>query len=304
MEFCCPFVPCFPLLSSGRLICGEEVRFQYHAAMDCSAVQRFSHICLVPEEILMKILGLLPPHHQYFVAKLVCQKWNRIVKTVAKQQAQYFLAGIKQNNFLWYTCKQCTSEVTEKVLPGPRDGKLLHYCTTQLQYGVPAPRFSHACAIVGRFMYMFGGSNSELASSSTYNDLHRFDLVTRKWMKVHPLGLLPAPRECCTFVSYKNVVIMFGGWCQPRKENIPPRFFEDTQILYTEDIRWERVPSHAEDMYPDARAGHSCSVIGEELIIFGGSQRNRRLGVLLLMICVLCTFLVKFNCVFATSFQF
>ena len=248
----------------------------------------FNHI---PEEIILKILSYLSPYTDTKNAKLVNRRWNRLISSIEHHNDRVFLEAVKTSNIMWQIHKLRSYDITDTLVPGtPQNGKVRTKVKRQNK-NVPAPRFSHAAVIMGQYLYVFGGSSSESPSGSTFNDLFRLNLSNRSWEKCQPEGLLPAPRECCTFVGIKNnfkrassssmtnkgIAIMYGGWCQPPLDNtvhVEARFFEDTQILHMDNLRWERISDKINS--PPARAGHSASVIGGKMVMFGGSQRNSR----------------------------
>lgn len=61
-------------------------------------------------------------------------------------------------------------------------------------------------------MYVFGGCT---CTSTTFNDLWRLDLSTRKWMRLLTMGTYPTPKACATIVYYNNSLVLFGGWTHP-----------------------------------------------------------------------------------------
>lgn len=262
----------------------------------------FNH---VPEEIILKILSYLSPYTDTKAAKLVNRRWNRLISAIEHHNKRVFLESIRNCNIMWEMRKQRSYDITDTLVPGNRHRGY----RTKVQKpndNAPRPRFSHASIAIEKYLYIFGGSGSGSPQGSTFNDIFRLDLSTRTWEKIKAEGLLPAPRECCSFVSYKdqhvpqkkkkfgssnnnkndskplkkkNKIVMFGGWCQPPSERhmrVTARFFDDTQIFHVDELKWERLNYKEKDSYPTARAGHSASVIGNQMVIFGGSQRNHR----------------------------
>lgn len=73
----------------------------------------------------------------------------------------------------------------------------------------PPRRFSHASVVYKDSMYIFGGGSS---TSTTFNDLWRFDLSKRQWIRLQSVGTYPSPKACSTMVYYKEKLILFGGW--------------------------------------------------------------------------------------------
>lgn len=73
----------------------------------------------------------------------------------------------------------------------------------------PPRRFSHASVVYKDSMYIFGGGSS---TSTTFNDLWRFDLSKRQWIRLQSVGTYPSPKACSTMVYHQEKLILFGGW--------------------------------------------------------------------------------------------
>lgn len=80
-----------------------------------------------------------------------------------------------------------------------------------------APRFSHAAIVHDNSMYVFGGGS---ASSTTFNDLWRFDLSTRQWHRPLSTGVYPTPKACPSLVAHGGRLIVFGGWRHPSANQV------------------------------------------------------------------------------------
>lgn len=66
--------------------------------------------------------------------------------------------------------------------------------------------------VLGNYMYVFGGCTS---TCTTFNDLWKLDLSSRKWDRLLSMGSYPSPKACATLVYYKNSLVLFGGWTHP-----------------------------------------------------------------------------------------
>ena len=73
-------------------------------------------------------------------------------------------------------------------------------------------RHSHSACTYENSMYVFGGCT---ATCTTFNDLWRLDLDTRKWVRPITMGSYPSPKACATMLRYKKNFILFGGWSHP-----------------------------------------------------------------------------------------
>lgn len=247
----------------------------------------FNHL---PEELILKVLSYLSPYTDTKNGKLVNKRWNRLISLIERHNHLVFLEAIKSSNIMWQIHKLRSYDITDTLVPGTHRKGGIRTKVKRQNKNVPSPRFSHAAVIMRQYMYVFGGSNSEFDNDngSTFNDIYRLDLSSHTWERVQANGLLPAPRECCTLVGYRNIsplinqsqenglLLLYGGFCRPpigSSPHINARFFEDLQIFHLNDLRWERIKCN---ISPPARAGHSASIVGNKMIIFGGSQRNVR----------------------------
>ena len=85
--------------------------------------------------------------------------------------------------------------------------------TLQPTTGTPPPGlYDGVCASIGNDLYCFGGSNR----SSYFNDLHKLNLETFQWSKVHPTNdqtNWPMPKIGCGFVTInQRTLCCFGGF--------------------------------------------------------------------------------------------
>ena len=83
--------------------------------------------------------------------------------------------------------------------------------TLQPTTGTPPPGlWRGGCASIGNDLYCFGGYNG----SSYFNDLHKLNLKTFQWSKVHPRNdqtNWPMPKDGCGFVTNDTSLYCFGG---------------------------------------------------------------------------------------------
>ncbi|XP_013385258.1 F-box only protein 42 [Lingula anatina] len=200
----------------------------------------------LPEEILEHILWYLSPYKDFKSALQVCKAWNRVVKglMVHKQQALY--RALTESNITW------------TFIP-PEDGPTI------------VERYSHSVCYFDKSMYVFGGCTS---TNTTFNDIWRYDLGTRQWIRPLAMGIYPAPKGYASMVKYKDSLILFGGWSHPTPYPLhqlgPARLFNELHIYSPVSNRWTLVHTHCP---PLPTAGHSASIIGDGMmVVFGGSH--------------------------------
>ncbi|CAG2110996.1 unnamed protein product [Medioppia subpectinata] len=124
-------------------------------------------------------------------------------------------------------------------------------------------------------MYVFGGCT---IANTTFNDLWRFDLSTRTWIRPIATGTFPSPKACASLVAYNNNLVLFGGWTHSSPYPIHQewRIFNHIHIFDTIADRWSLIVPNSES---PAIAGHSASIVGHHMIVFGGlrSEANNPL---------------------------
>ena len=265
--FCYPAPPHCPALNNNSSNIGRSVN-----KMDD-----------LPEEIVVKILSYLSPYRDFSAARLVCQKWHRVINTIIKSLKRE-LQNAVQNGDLAYTKLDFAAARPARLVRG-RERELAlstsrsHPRTNFSSSYQPSPRFSHNACIAGGFLYVFGGcSLSSSSSNSTFNDLHQFDLVKKSWQRITVnRGYMPAPRECATMVAYNGKLVIFGGWCSPRSTEVTgvPKFFNDAAIVDINQRSCQEIKA-VDRQIPGTRAGHGACVLKDKMIVFGGAQRILR----------------------------
>ena len=85
--------------------------------------------------------------------------------------------------------------------------------TLQPTTGSPPPgSYYGGCASVGSHLYCFGGRDG----SVLFNDLHKLNLETFQWSKVHPNNSppdWPSRKNTCGFIAKdEKTLACFGGW--------------------------------------------------------------------------------------------
>ena len=77
----------------------------------------------------------------------------------------------------------------------------------------PTERYSHCACFFDKSMYVFGGCT---LSNTTFNDLWRFDLATRQWIRPLAMGLFFYIIQCLHVVdplSYFSFQPVLHDWC-------------------------------------------------------------------------------------------
>lgn len=131
-------------------------------------------------------------------------------------------------------------------------------------------RFSHSACILENNMYIFGGCTT---NATSFNDLWRFDLSRRQWIRPLATGTYPVPKAYTTMVDYKDRLIVFGGWTYPSfsqyYQNVT--IYNDIHFYCIKSNKWILINTTNP---PPPMAGHSACIKGDEMIVFGGLIRS------------------------------
>lgn len=220
---------------------------------NCSS-EKFLLIQDLPEEILEHILAFLSPYKDMDVAKLVSKQWYRLIQSIVRHKQRHFYDNLSSCNVSWTEVVKCCSSK-----PAPK-----------VNYSHITERFSHSAAYLNGSMYVFGGCTS---TNTTFNDLWIFDLNNRQWVRPVAMGSYPSPKACATMVEYNGSLVLFGGWSHPIPYPLhqSAHYFSELHIYNPVSNRWSHILSLGVE--PEALGGHSASVAGHLMIVFGGSPR-------------------------------
>ena len=208
----------------------------------------------LPDEILEYILGLVSPYSDLDNCACVSSRWFDCCKRVVAMRLQHFRGQAASGSLLW--SHQPVEDSVNSI----------------------SKRYSH-CAVYYPdkcCMYVFGGCTS---TSSTFNDLWELNLSTRSWRRPLSKGAYPSPKACASMVRYGDMLVLFGGWTHPSLYPLHQswKLFSELHIYFISENRWALVTTEAE-VKPPAMAGHSASVHGSRMIVFGGLHKQRSVG--------------------------
>ncbi|XP_063965425.1 F-box only protein 42-like [Lytechinus pictus] len=194
----------------------------------------------LPEEILERVLSYLSPYNEVHVAARVCKLWRRLIQGVVLKRKQAFVNAACEGVLKWSSCECPSTPVTG--------------------------RNSHSVAYINGHIYFFGGCSG---SRTAFNDMWNLDLSTREWTRVLASGSYPSPKGSATMVNYKGNLILFGGLAPPvpHPPHLAPQIFNELHVYRPHKNKWSCV---ATSPSPPPMAGHSASIVGSKMVVFGG----------------------------------
>jgi len=211
-----------------------------------------SAITALPDEILEHILSLISPYRDLESSALVCRRWLSCCRRVISHRLTHFSGHVLKGGLLW------THQPT-----------LESATTITKRYSHCAVYHAASCA-----MFVFGGCTS---TSSTFNDLWQLDLSSRTWRRPLAMGTYPSPKACATLVLHEDTLVLFGGWTHPSLYPLHQswKLFSELHVYHIQESRWSQVQPAER---PPAMAGHSATVHGEAMVVFGGLHKQRSIG--------------------------
>ena len=127
-------------------------------------------------------------------------------------------------------------------------------------------------------MFVFGGWDGK----QFFNDLHVLDLEAMAWQRTQTSGPEPTARQGHASVLIGNNLVIHGGFClrieelkkAGLKQGTPTQqsYISDIRVLDTDSFVWSRLRISGSP--PEARYGHSLSVSGSDIIMFGGWSKH------------------------------
>ncbi|KMY95735.1 uncharacterized protein Dsimw501_GD15446 [Drosophila simulans] len=218
---------------------------------NCGATLAAVNLNVLPDEILEFIFTYLPPYGDLEHCSLVCKRWHAIVKNLVRRSKHNLEKGLIDFRLRW--------EVFSQQTVNGGAGAPLSFI---------AGRFAHSAVRQDNSMYVFGGGSS---SDTTFNDLWRFDLTHMRWARPVATGTYPSPKGSASMVAWRDQLILFGGWRYPSLH--PPYqpwcLFDELHYYDLGKNRWLLRSSLSS---PPPMAGHSATVHGDRMVVFGGYQ--------------------------------
>tara|TARA_B110001452_G_scaffold267018_1_gene275430 strand:- start:1134 stop:2534 length:1401 start_codon:yes stop_codon:yes gene_type:complete len=137
---------------------------------------------------------------------------------------------------------------------------------------IPGDREGHSAAVIGQRIYVFGGTWTDDDDSTIYmNDLHVLDVTCFAWSRPSWLSTTPIEREGHTASVVGNFMYVFGGtWVDDDSNSV---YLNDLHVFDAEAVAWSQPSTTGEA--PTQREGHTASVVGTEVFVFGGAGLDK-----------------------------
>ncbi|XP_018572049.1 F-box only protein 42 [Anoplophora glabripennis] len=199
----------------------------------------------LPDEVLEFILSLIPPYKDLHDCMQVSKRWRRCVLNVVRTRQRNLYRAINDFDVRW-----------ERITPADMAPTI-------------TKRYSHTAVVHENSMFVFGGCTCAM---TTFNDLWRLDLSKRQWIRPLAMGTYPSPKACSSLIRHKDSLVLFGGWAYPPSYPLYQSWhlFNELHVYDIVANRWTCISTVNT---PPPVAGHSVSIVGEWMIIFGGLQK-------------------------------
>lgn len=195
----------------------------------------------LPHPVIEYIFSYLSPYRDLKQCLLVNKTWYDLVQGAVRTIRRNFHHAVTARNVCW---EHCFAENSPTI----------------------SRRYSHSSSVCRDSMFVFGGCTT---ASTTFNDLWRLDLGTRTWIRPLATGTYPPPKACASMVCYSDSLILFGGWTHTSPYPLHQAWliFNHLHIYNTNTNRWTQVGTT--NTCP-GMAGHTASMIGNKMVVFGG----------------------------------
>lgn len=128
----------------------------------------------------------------------------------------------------------------------------------------PPSRTNHVAVAHNDKLYVFGGTNG----LEWFNDMWRFDPVTRSWQLLNCSGFVPQPREGHSASLVGDVIYVFGG------RDVDGNDLGDLSAFKISSSRWFTFQNMGPG--PSPRSGHALCSVGKKIYVIGGEGAESR----------------------------
>jgi len=162
--------------------------------------------------------------------------------------------------------------------------------TSVFHNGTVPERNAHTATQVAGRIYIFGGWNYTGNVAQYFNDLWSFDTTALYlggsgaipyWTQVSPTNSPPPPRNSHSAVSASGGLWVFGGFSHNTQKGpwVSCTAPDDNCMYYNDLWKYDNKANSWTRVYPGGptpagRWGHSADVLGNRMLVFGGSSQG------------------------------
>ncbi|CAJ0758109.1 13112_t:CDS:10 [Entrophospora sp. SA101] len=135
----------------------------------------------------------------------------------------------------------------------------------QISITNPFPRYGHSATDVtyDNDLFLFGGSSKQRLK----NDVFVIEVNSLNVLAFTTSGEIPSPRIGHVHVNFRNYMIVFGGLTENQD-----KLDDSLYVLDTINKNWRKVSIMGQPPY--GRYGHTVTVVGSKMYVFGGSYEG------------------------------
>lgn len=151
----------------------------------------------------------------------------------------------------------------------------------------PCARWGHTMTAIDKNrVLIYGGQtlDSDAKLPITLQDLHIYDCSAKTWFKPFNCHSLPRQWHTASYLPTRNILIAFGGEAVDVKTK-KVKTESTVMVLDTEIMLW--YPPTVSGDVPSSRSGHTATVLGNDLVVFGGVRGRKWLNTLSTLDCTL-----------------
>jgi len=124
-----------------------------------------------------------------------------------------------------------------------------------------------AQSIIKKKIYLFGGQIYNGPDGYLFNnDLHTFDIETKKWEEVETTGDIPSKRSQHSSILYKNFLFIIGG----HDSNY---FYRDFYYLNLNNLEWKKFDLNISNLsinYKGIFSAQISTILSDDMILVHG----------------------------------